>query len=374
MGGMRATGSGYPNAANTLRILRELGAFEIIDLGKELPQQLHLWRLAKARLSLKLAGSTKLVVGNLVSAVRILRRARGAKVWVYVPYPCIFFLLWMSLVPTKWRPNCIADAYISIWDSAFRDRSNSKGRGLVSRLVKAIEARALGVSQYVLVDTTANREMFIREFRLRPLQVEAFPLALPPGVSKSQANLGTHPRETLRVLFLGTFVPLHGVDVILEGLTELLEQPGVEFRFVGDGQDAGLMSSFLEKRSSAPVTWERGWLEFEQMMTEIWQADICIGVFGGEGKAARVLPLKLYHYLAAGRPVITQNDYSLPAETPGLDGVVVLSSRTTLAKDLDNLIKDAELRQRLGRASSMYFQLHLSDAAIIHRWQRLLGT
>ena len=46
------------------------------------------------------------------------------------------------------RPSCIADAYISLWDSMFRDRGAASAAGLASRWVKSLERRSLRAASY----------------------------------------------------------------------------------------------------------------------------------------------------------------------------------------------------------------------------------
>ena len=47
------------------------------------------------------------------------------------------------------------------------------------------------------------------------------------------------------------------------------------------------------------------WVEYELLGEELARAGICLGVFGRSEKAARVVPNKVYHAMAVGRPVIT---------------------------------------------------------------------
>ncbi|MFQ6310452.1 hypothetical protein, partial [Lysobacter capsici] len=89
--GLRASGSGYPNADQTLKLLSRDGLVVIRDLGKPLSPGLHLWTLRTLSTHRKLLALIKLGLGNLLSLMRVVAAVRGRKTPVYVPYPSLFF-------------------------------------------------------------------------------------------------------------------------------------------------------------------------------------------------------------------------------------------------------------------------------------------
>lgn len=377
--GLRASGSGYPNADQTLKRLSQDGSVVVRDLGKPLSPDLHLWTLRTLPAHRKLLALIKLGSGNLLSLVRVVGAARGRKTPVYVPYPSLFFMWLASWVPASMRPHCIVDAYISIWDTMFRDRSRTNGNSLASRWVKRIEARALRAAALVLVDTQANRTCLIDDFGLDPDRVRSLPLAI-----DEDAFLAVPPRpkreagEVVRVVFVGTLIPLHGVAVILAAMRSVLDDPvhrdRFHFRFIGDGQLGGLLEDFVAHHDPRHVSWVREWRPLQAIASEIEDADICLGVFGGEGKAARVLPFKLYMYLAAGRAVISQAAMSLPGSAPMPPVVLVESAdEAALADALTALAMDADRRQRLAEDGRAYYRNWLSGGRVLDAWRQLLS-
>lgn len=125
------------------------------------------------------------------------------------------------------------------------------------------------------------------------------------------------------------------------------------------------------------MKWHRGWFPLSRVAKEINEADICLGVFGGAEKSARVLPFKVYYALAAGKAVVTQRLMSLPDGVPlppiaNAEGGDPDTLASSLAAAILRLAGDAELRQSLGKAASAYYSTHLSDAAIAVRWRAML--
>ena len=368
--GVALRGSGYPNAINTLRHLRNAGV-RIEDQADWLPEGLHLWKALRGSFNGKLALYARLVLGNAWAAWRLCRWTGRERLTTYVPYPAVFLLWWISWVPKKWRPPLIADAYISIWDSAVRDRA-LVGRGRWSdRLLKIFEARALRAADAVLVDTVANREWMIREFGLVPESVFAIPLAIDDQQLLRLAP--SVPGYPLRVSFIGTFVPLHGIGILMDSVRRTADPERVLFHFVGDGQDAVKVEEVVA--SGLPgFTWERGWYSHEQIIEHVERSDVCLGVFGGAAKASRVLPFKLYLALAAGRAVVTQRDFSLPEGVPAPPFLTVAADPEQIASLLRTLGEDPGLCSSMGQAGRDFYREWLGERALLKAWGHLFAN
>lgn len=372
--GVRATGDGYPNADRTLQILREHGVAEVVDLGSALPTGLHLWRVSHLRVTAKLWFLLRLLVGNIHSLASVLARHRRGDV-VYVPYPAVFFLAFTAWLPGWCRPRCIADAYISLWDADANDRRNTRaGRG---RLLRRMECMALRRAWRVMVDTRANREFLIAQLGLEASRVHSLPLAVdaaPFVATRSQRG----DAATMDVVFAGTFIPLHGVDVILEAARMLRGDDRIQFTIIGDGQLAPALQATIAEAERFNLAWRRGWLPLTDLAAVVARADVCLGVFGGHGKASRVLPFKVYYALAAGKPVVTQSLMSLPDGLPPLPCIAVGGDDTQerarrLADAVLRLAAEPALRTRLSEEAAGYFDAWLGPAAIAGYWRRMLA-
>jgi glycosyltransferase involved in cell wall biosynthesis len=372
IGGMGLRGDGYPNAARTVALLRRQDDIEVIDCGRWLPEDLHLWKVFRMPRWRALRWLVSLTLGNLRSLLLVCARIRSAPGPVYVPYPGVFFLLLVSLLPRRWRPACIVDSYISIWDSMFRDRAAGKARSGASKILKRLESRALRAATVVLVDTEANRDVYIAEFCLDPANVRSIPLAIDEERFLASSRSFTAERNSVRVLFVGTLIPLHGIQIVLDALAQLLDDTRFEFRLIGDGQQADRITDFIRTYPSARVTWIREWCTLDRITEEIADADICLGVFGGEGKAARVLPFKLYMYLAGGRAIISQPWLSTPQGAPFPPIETSNPDPAQLSTAIRRLADDPERRARIGRSAAEYYGYWLANSRVVEVWHQVL--
>lgn len=368
--GPALAGSGYPNAQNTTRLLAELPGVETTDRACWLPADFHLWKMARGSVWQKLRGLWLLTTRSLSSLWHLAHKSHHHD-YVYLPYPSLPVLWTISLLPSHWQPRCIADAYITLWDTLFQDRQLGKPQGLASRLLLLAESRALRAAHRIVVDTQANADHLAQLFSVPRDRICAFPLALDPSTLPRHAPLATTPSQRIRVLFIGTFVPLQGTTVIAEAIDLIGPHAAIDFVVIGDGQQADATASLLMQQAN--VTWKRGWQPPEVLAEELARADICLGVFGGNEKAARVLPFKLYMALAAGKAILTQHDYSVPDGCPPPPLLTCMPTPDALAGAIQQLATGHGHRHRLAAQAQPYYNAHLSATALADCWHSLLS-
>ena len=310
-----------------------------------------------------LRGAVQLGLSHLRVLWALVRRSPGKA--LYVPYPAVFVVFLASLLPRRWRPRSIhADAFISLYDTVVNDRALVKPGHPLARLLFAVERRAYRFADRVLVDTELNAEHMASMFSLPLKRFLAVPLSINEGI---YAPAGNSPAGAdCTVLFIGTFVPLQGVDVIAKAIVSLRDQPGLKFRIIGSGQSAPEVEAILAAGQCDNVHWERGWQSAQALAAEIRQADICLGIFGAGEKAQRVWPLKNYGYMAVGRALITAGTPAarhLAGEAPAPWVEVPAGDPAALAQAIAGLAADPVRRAACARAAAQFYQDHMTNAA-----------
>ena len=109
--------------------------------------------------------------------------------------------------------------------------------------------------------------------------------------------------QRLVVFQYGKWSPLHGADTVLDAAERLAGEP-FQFVLAGEGQLSAELRARIAARRLANVTW-LGMVSHDELRSRMLAADVCLGVFGGSAKAARVVPNKVYDALACGRPLVT---------------------------------------------------------------------
>jgi len=368
--GVGLRGDGYPNAKNTIKALID-GGWEIHNLAHWLPEDLHLWRIMRDSWWHRFRLFFVIIWAGLRQALLCIK-LRSDTIVFYVPYPAPFLLWWLSWVPKQFRPRCIADGYISIWDSMFIDRSKKSPDRLTSRLVKWNESRALKAADVVIVDTVKNRHWMSSCLGIVPEKTIALPLAIDEPPLKQTSIQKKSDKYAVRVLYVGTFVPLHGIETLIETMDALADNNRIYWKIIGDGQHAPLLEKAISRQDRKNILWDRDWHNREQLAKEINDADICLGVFGGNEKAARVLPFKVYLYLAFGKPVISQKTFSLPEGAPQPPIYTTKPDAYSIADSIQTLSKNTELRNQLAYQSRVYYESFLANSLLAKRFEDLI--
>jgi len=280
---------------------------------------------------------------------------------IYIPYPAVFLLFFLSLLPKflsyKW---IVADVFISLYDTIVNDRKLLSPRSISARILHWIEARAYRIASVIVTDTLPNAEFLRHEFNLTANQIVAIPLSTNEKLFFPREYFAQS--KVCRVLFIGTFIPLHGVEYLAETIIILRERTNIQFTVIGDGQETQLFSRILSNYAPQ-LKWIREWQPAQRLAEEITQADICLGIFGNSAKAQRVCPLKIYAYAAVGRAIITGDTQWLRTEG-GSDffSVVPTANSLALADQIVALANQPRTREQLAIRSRQFYETKLSNS------------
>ncbi len=220
-------------------------------------------------------------------------------------------ILWpfarLRSVPIVW------DAYLSLYDTVVNDRKIVSKHSPLAWLLYSWEWLACLAANKIFLDTKAHALYFENLFHLTPGSIDRVFVGAETDVFSASSNLSTEELEKnhFTVLFYGQFIPLHGIDNIVEAAKKV-EQSGnvVRWIIIGEGQEKERIDALIRNLRVKSI--ERvPWVPYDQLAKWIRQADVCLGIFGTSGKAERVIPNKVFQVLAINRPLIT-------ADTPAI--------------------------------------------------------
>lgn len=248
-------------------------------------------------------------------------------------------------IPLVW------DMFMSIYDTVVEDRRLLRRRGLSARLLHALERFALRRADLVFLDTQAHARRVENLFGLPPgcagsvwvgVETEHFHAA-PANPRAPEAGARTTP---LRVLFYGQFIPLHGIETIVQA-ARLTQDEDIEWQLVGKGQETARIEQLLAEQPLPKVHWET-WVDYPQLHQRIAEADVCLGIFGTSEKAASVIPNKVFQIVAMGRPLITRDSPAIRemlADQPPCVSLIETANPPALADAVRNLAAQARPTQ-----------------------------
>ena len=366
--GVYSSTDAYPNVKYKIELLRELAGSNFQDTGYSVRSRLAYgskigFFVSGAKYALELA------VKSLLAAVRIMRIDRSAI--VYIPYPSIVVLGLLSFLPIGKKKIFISDMFISVYDTVVVDRNIVIKSSLVARALLWLERRVVEVCQYNLVDTPENAKYYAELLEVNENKFTYIPLSINESTYlTTPKNKVRKPTESVRVLYVGTLVPLHNIKALCDAIELVQPSCKVEFVFVGSGQQSGILEAFFERKKWAEniiCHWEKQWKETEEILQEIEIADLCIGILGMSGKAQRVWPYKNYIYMACGKPIVTSESSVSQRLASGeqSDAFVAVDSSDArvLADTLMRLIENPYIRSSLGVNARALYTSELSHNA-----------
>ncbi len=278
-------------------------------------------------------------------AARILSRARTADVWLVPEFRHKDMPLARLLAG---RRPLVFDPLVSRWDTLVGDWELHARDSWQARWNRGIDRMALRAADLVLCDTWEHGALFEslgapRE-RIRRVLV---------GAERSFFEIGPPPATGVaRVLYLGGFLPLHGVPVILEAATLLSARsdlPPYVIELAGRGIEYESVRTEARRRGLANLELS-GPAPYAEAPARFAGAEIVLGAFGTTEKAGRVIPHKVYQGLASGRAVVTGDSPAFrEVFTPSIHAwTVPRGDPGALAEALGQLLRHPERRRELG--------------------------
>ncbi len=190
----------------------------------------------------------------------------------------------------------------SIYDTLVNDRKKIKPQSVKAKFVHFVDKLACKWADKVILESTEEINYFIQEFNLQKDKFSRLPLPADESIFYPQPEKET--QNEFIVLFFGSFIPLHGIETIIEAAILLKKFKDISFIICGDGQTRPNIEKIIEKNNLENVHL-LGIVSKEDLINYIKKSDVCLGIFGSTIKAQKVLTNKVSQILASKKPLIT---------------------------------------------------------------------
>ena len=291
-----------------------------------------------------------------------MRRAIGRVALYLVGFNGQLDSLLLRLLLLRQSTPIVAAPLVTLLETLVDDRGVFGARSLQAQLIRRLDQASLSVAAHVIIDTEAHRQYLIETLGLAPSRVSAWHLGADPEVFHPMPS--SKRNGPLRVLFCGTFLPLHGVMTVLQAAALLANDEHIEFELIGDGPDHRAAVAFARDAGISRLHFTP-WMPYERLGQAVASADVCLGIFGTTRKAPMVIPNKVYQAAMVGRPVIT-------ADSPAIREVFAhgetamlcpAGDATAVADAIRLLANDGALRHELGQRAAAMMADRFSPAA-----------
>lgn len=221
-------------------------------------------------------------------------------------------IFWIVRILTFGIP-LIFDHMMSPYDSLLNEKRIFKNGGFVEKLIYLYEKSILKYSDVILTDTVIHGEFFAELFKEQREKIHAIHVGANEDLFKNlPSGKKAQKKEFFDVFFYGTFLPLHGIDIILKAAS-IVKDRSIRFTLIGGKKKDSQDFYETKKRLKLKNIIHKEWVDYEQLPSIISKSDLCLGgPFGNTGQASRVISGKTFQFLAMGKPTIVgkiKHDY-----------------------------------------------------------------
>lgn len=213
------------------------------------------------------------------------------------------------LLAARYRALLVVDWFVGLYETRVEDWGMATPGSLKGRAWRAVDSAAARIGNVVVTDSDERAKMLVRDYGAPRRATFALPVGAPEWAQGSDRPAPDEDR--IRVLYYGGYLPLHGVDYVLEALAATERPNRLDVVFIGAGERrAEAERSALELGLADLIDFKDPIPEVE-LADEIAAADLVLGVFGTSPKAASVIANKVWQGLSAGRVVVTRQSKAL---------------------------------------------------------------
>lgn len=231
-----------------------------------------------------------------------------------------------------------------------------------------------------LVAVTPGMRRLMLERGIPAHRIELIPngadlAAFTPGTSPPQGSGPSPAGGGWTVLYSGTHGLVHGMDVIVDAAELLRDDGRIRFLLVGDGV---AKDDLVERARSLSLTnMEFGSSQQPgELANTIRGANICLATTTGGDFSAGTVPVKVFDYMACGKPVVAavSGDARDIVEASGAGVVVEPGDARGLADAIRDLVADPGRCSDMGRRGREFVSAEYSRELLAEKMEDLLAA
>ena len=277
----------------------------------------------------------------------------------FVSYMGHFLVIFMRLFTKK---PIVFDFYLSIYDMMCNDRKVYSPDSFLGKLTYWIEKRSLEKADYVIVDTNKLIESLSNMYGVSADKFVRVPLTInEENVVKKEVE---RYKEEFTVLYVGSYIPLHGTEVIIEAARISQEQDEeLFFLMIGQGPDHAKCKALAEKYHLKNIEF-KGFMTLEELNYYYNATDINLGLFSTGERANSVVLNKTNDSFRVGKPHLTLETDAMKEAFSDNEDIFYTkdNSPETLANRIIEIKNDKPLLEKVGENALKSYDDKLSNA------------
>lgn len=258
----------------------------------------------------------------------------------------------------------IFDCYLSLYDMMCFDRKLFKPDSMPGRLCYWLDKTSLSKADHIIVDTDSLIDSLSKLYNIQRDKFLLFPLAVnEKKIFKHEVEPYT---DKFLVMYMGSYIPLHGVKTIIESARILQEQDkDVLFLMLGKGQLYDETVQLVDKYSLTNIKFI-DYVSMDELNYFYNAADLTLGIFGTTPKAKIVIPNKTYEAFAVGKAHLTLKTAAMEENFSDSENIFFVDSPDPklIAHKILSIKHDPETKARVEKNMSDLYENIFSNQKI----------
>jgi glycosyltransferase involved in cell wall biosynthesis len=261
------------------------------------------------------------------------------------------------------RKKVIGEFYISMYDTFVNDRKTVKKSSMKALKLLKSDQQFIDICDHIVFLNASEREYYLA-ITERPKDVEKTTLIPLTTNLKDRANLpfANKKRDKVILCWWGTFIPLHGLDKIIESAV-YLKKVGLNFSLYLFGTSEELSKVYREKieqlnlSDCVSIDNTKNFSDKSLDIFLIENCDIAFGNFGDSEKAKTVMINKIVESTSMTLPVVSQKTKALTEYFKDNESIYFCESHPQkIAEKVLDITKD---KQQMIAVAQSSFELYV---------------
>jgi len=211
----------------------------------------------------------------------------------------------------------------------------------------------LKFSNRIVTVTEGIKKELLKKYKVSPSKIKVVPNGANTSLFRPVSTLKCRRELRLKegffyICFVGNIVYWQGLDYLVKSAPLILKKiPNVKFLIVGDGPTKEDLLRLVKQENLTKNFIFINSVPYRDVPKYINASDICV-LYKIPMKSG-FSPLKLYEYMACKKPVVATDTKGLEIVKENNTGLLVAPQNSTkLAEAIITLLKDEELRKKMG--------------------------
>lgn len=278
------------------------------------------------------------------------------------------------LSASKWCLNknikLIIDPLISSWDK----QTYEKGKILnqeQSDALKKKESFLFNKADFVLADTNLHANLFQKKLGVDKNKIFTVYIGAEESIFNNLPSKN-NTKKKFEILFYGSFIPLHGSEIIIKAAKSFKKNNNVHWTMLGAGPDLYKCKALAK---DCPNIFFEEKIEYTKLASRIKKADLLLGIFGNSNKAGNVIPNKVFQSLASGKTIVTRKSNAYPKKLINLNNGIIFiepNNPKALYNAVLKINEDKRFLRRSNAQAKIIYDTYFSEKIIREQLKKIL--